>query len=443
MVYKHFRLHCIGRILLMGVSMYLFFYLLQHSAYYATTLIVGLLILYQIYGLIHYVERTNRDLSRFFLSIKHADFSQTFVTGGLGSSFDQLKAAFNEVLEAFRQARTETEEHFRYLQTVVQHIGIGLIAFRSDGEVELINTAAKRLLQVNQLKNIHALDALSPDLVQSLLDLKPRQKTLVRVEHHHDFLQLAIHATAFRLHEQEYTLVSLQNIHGELEEKEMEAWQNLIRVLTHEIMTSITPIASLAGTANELLRQEPLDTETSGDVRDAVQTIQRRSEGLLHFVEAYRTLTRLPHPEFQLFPVAELFARVEPLMRAQFEGAGIDFLAQIDPERLELTADPEQIEQVLINLLHNAVQALQGRPDARIALSAGLDPRGQVLIEVVDNGPGIVAEALEKIFIPFFTTRQEGSGIGLSLCRQIMRLHRGTISARSRPEEETVFTLKF
>ena len=442
MLYKHFRLVCTVRILFLGATIFLFFYLLQRVEYPATTLLAGLAGAYQIWALIHYVERTNRDLGRFFLSIKHADFSQTFVTGGLGSSFNELKSAFNEVLDAFRSARAEKEEHARYLQTVVQHVGVGLVAFDSDGQVELINNAAKRLFKVNRLRHIRDLTSLSPELVQTLTAMGPRQKALVKIEGENDILQLAVYTTVFRLREHEYTLASLQNIQSELEEREMEAFQNLIRVLTHEIMNSITPISSLASTASGLLETD-LDAESVSDVRAAVQTIHRRSEGLLHFVDAYRHLTRLPAPDFQIFRVSELFSRVEQLMAPQIREAGAEFDAGIDPETLEITADPELIEQVLINLLRNAAEAVAGKEQGNIQLLAHTDGRGRTLIDVVDNGPGIVEEALEKIFIPFFTTKQEGSGIGLSLCRQVMRLHRGTITARSRPREETVFTLRF
>ncbi len=254
---------------------------------------------------------------------------------------------------------------------------------------------------------------------------------------------MVIHATVFHLHEDKYTLVSIQNIHLELEEKEMEAWQNLICVLTHEIMNSITPITSLAATTNYLLTAGDLDTADADDVRQAVQTIQHRSEGLLHFVQNYRKLTRIPAPNFQIFPVAELFDRLQQLMHSQIDAAGAQLHLSVDPPGLELTADPELVEQVLINLLVNAAHALEGRAAGRIELTAHLDGRGHVLVEVADNGPGIVAEAMDKIFIPFFTTKQDGSGIGLSLSRQIMRLHRGNISVQSEPGEKTVFTLRF
>ena len=446
MVYRRFRIQCVGRIVLLGASLGLFFYVLLEGSRVAA-LVAGLFAVYQIYALIRYVETTNRDLSRFFETIKYSDFSQTFAGAGAGSSFDELRQTFNEVLDAFRRTRAEKEEHFRYLQTVVQHVGVGLVAFRPDGAVDLINTAAQRLLEVGQVKNMRALKVLSADQVRTLLQLKPQEKTLLKIESRGEPLQLAVSATAFRLHGQQYTLISLQNIQSELEEKEVEAWQNLIRVLTHEIMNSITPIASLASTADNMLNSEAenggFDLETVGDVRDAVHTIQRRSEGLLHFVQDYRKLTRLPTPDFQVLPLTELFDRVEQLMRTSLRQAHIDFSSEVEPESLELSADPEQIDQVLINLLQNAIQAVEGRDQARIALKGRMDAGGRIAIEVSDNGAGITEEALEKIFIPFFTTKREGSGIGLSLCRQIMRLHRGTISARSGADQETVFTLRF
>ncbi len=447
MVYERFRAQCLGRILLLSATIALWVYLFFQTTYYATLLIVAGVVAYQVYALVHDVEKANRDLTRFLQAVQSSDFSQTFTGKGLGASFDALKTAFNEVLNEFRRARAEKEEHSRYLQTVVQHVGIGLIAFQPDGAVELMNNAARRLLRVGSpLRNIQSLEPFSKPLIDALLRLKPGEKALVRVEDHGELLHLAIYATEFRLRERNFILVSIQNIQSELEEKEMEAWQNLIRVLTHEIMNSVTPIASLASTANGLLSAQKEDhpqEETLNDVRDAVRTIQRRSQGLLHFVDAYRRLTRIPKPDFQIFPVAELFGRVQNLLRAEMESRGIHLLSQVEPKTLELTADPELIEQVLINLLLNAAQALEGRPDATVGLMARMDERGRVLVHVTDNGPGILDEVQEKIFIPFFTTRRDGSGIGLSLSRQIMRLHRGTIGVQSTPNVETIFTLRF
>jgi two-component system nitrogen regulation sensor histidine kinase NtrY len=451
MVFKRFRLNCIIRTSLLFLSTLGFFLILFKTELYAALLIIGLFIIYQIYSLIHYVEKTNRDLTHFFASIRYSDFSQTFKDDGLGKSFDALRKSFTEVMNAFRKTRAEKEEHYRYLQTVVQHVGIGLIAYQPNGDVELINTAAKRLLRVSSLKNIQSLESFSKSLLETLQNIKPRERALIKVEDNDELLHLALYATGFKLRGQGFLLVSIQNIHSELEEKEIDAWQKLIRVLTHEIMNSITPIASLASTINELIREswkfrkpdEKLETESLTDINDAAQTIQKRSQGLLHFVDAYRNLTLIQKPSFQIFQVKELFVRVEKLMQANIKKKAIRFEQKIEPRSLELAADPELIEQVLINLLLNALYAVEGRKNAKIDLDAKLDGRGRIIVQVKDNGPGISEENLEKIFIPFFSTREGGSGIGLSLSRQIMRLHHGSIGVHSERDRETIFTLRF
>ena len=451
MVFNRFRINCFIRVLLIGVTIFLFFYLLYRTTLYTAFFILGVIILYQIYDLIHFVEKTNRDLARFFEAVKYEDFSQTFREKGFGSSFDSLKEAFTEVMTAFRKTRAEKEEHFRYLQTVVQHVGVGLIAFQPGGEVELINTAAKRLLRVARLKNIKSLESRSKSLVKTMLRLKSRESALVKFEDENELLNLALYATEFKLRGQKFSLVSVQNIHRELEEKEMEAWQKLIRVLTHEIMNSITPIASLTSTVSGLIQdtygkktsEKTLGNEALDDIQQALQTIQKRSQGLLHFVDAYRNLTLIPKPNFQIFPIKELFDRIRKLMQSRIEENSIRFKVSIEPETLELTADPELTEQVLINLLLNAFQALESQKKALIELNALMDGRGRIIIQVVDNGRGISKENLDKIFIPFFSTKEGGSGIGLSLSRQIIRLHNGSITAHSEPNVQTVFTIRF
>jgi signal transduction histidine kinase len=315
--------------------------------------------------------------------------------------------------------------------------------------VELINNAAKKLLKIPRLKNISDLESVSSKLVVKLFELSPGANDLVKLQQDEDLLQLSIYATGFVLRKQRLMLVAMQDIQGALDEKEMKSWQNLIRVLTHEIMNSITPIASLASTAHALLKDErkcelpESMNETIGDVRNAVNTIEKRSKGLLTFIENYRKLTRIPKPDFKIVSVKDLFERVEHLMKDQFEAHGIEFMRQMDPLSLELTADSALIEQVLINLCKNAVEALKGIAKPKIKLKAGTDGRGNPVIKVIDNGRGIPEDVAGRIFIPFFTTRPQGSGIGLSLSRQIIRLHKGTISVTSTPAEKTVFKLRF
>ncbi len=451
MVFKRFRIHVIGRILALALSLAFFFFLLFRTQLFAALFITIVLIVYQVYSLIRYVEVTNRDLTRFFESIKYGDFTQSFKDDKLGRSFASLRNTFNEVTNAFRATRAEKEEHYQYLQTVVQHVGVGLIAFQPDGEVELINTAAKRLLNLSHLKNIKSLSSLSPKLVETLFHLKPRETDLVKVESEIESLQLSLYATEFKLRSQVFSLVSIQNIQSELEETEIEAWQRLIRVLTHEIMNSITPISSLASTIQQLIRDglesldlpQDSDQEMLDDIQQALHTIQKRSNGLMHFVDAYRNYTLTPKANYSIFSVSELFSRVAKLMEANIADRGILFQSRVEPEHLELTADPELVEQVLINLLLNALQAVEKQDGGQIDLRAALDAQGRILIQVKDNGPGILEENLDKIFIPFFSTKEGGSGIGLSLSRQIMSQHKGTLSVHSEPEQATIFTLRF
>lgn len=453
-MYRHFRIQAILRVLLLAATMLAAVWLFALTTSYVAGGLVALLVVAQLSSLVRYVERTNHDLTRLLRSIRYSDFSQSFTAQGRGKAFEELSEAFREVMDNFRKARAEKEESYRYLETVMQHIGVGLISFKSDGTVELINTAAKRLLRMPHLKHIGALEMLSPELVETLLRLRSGENALVKVMDEDELLHLAVYATEFRMREERYKLVSIQNIQSELEEAEVEAWQKLTRVLTHEIMNSVAPIASLAATANGLLEEtkalenghapDPAEwTETLGDVRGAVRTIERRSQGLLNFVQAYRRLTRVPKPNFEILPVRQLFRDVEELMRPEMAARSIRFVVRVDPETLDLTADPNLIDQVLLNLVRNAMQAVEGTPSAEVRLEATIGPRGRVVIQVIDNGPGIVEEAMEKIFIPFFTTKKEGSGIGLSLSREIMRQHGGTLTAISRPGLRTVFTLRF
>ena len=449
MVLKKFYINCIIRVLSLSATLCLLAYLFFKTEFIAAAIFICLLAVYQIIAMIRYVTKTNRDLTRFLQSIKYSDFSQSFTNHLKGSGFEELHAAFSQVSKDFQRAKLEKEEHFRFLQTIVDHVGIGLIAFNPAGEVELINNAAKKLLKIPRLGNIRDLDSISSKLAQKFIELSPGGNDLVKLQQDDDLLQLSIYATGFVMHQQQLMLVAMQNIQNELAEEEMKSWQNLIRVLTHEIMNSITPIASLSSTAYGLLKDErecevpESMNETIDDVRHAVNTIEKRSKGLLTFIENYRELTRIPKPEFKMVKIKDLFERVEHLMKDQFEAYRINFHMQIDPESLEITADPALIEQVLINLCKNSAEAVNGVIRPKIKLKAGTDRLGNPVIKVIDNGKGITEEVAEKIFIPFFTTKQQGSGIGLSLSRQIMRQHKGTLSVSSTLGQETVFSLRF
>ncbi len=392
MIYRHFRIQCILRAALLAATMLLALVLFFRTNSYVAAGIISLVAVYEVVALIRYVEKTNHDLSRLLRSIRYSDFSQSFTSAGRGRAFAELGEAFRDVMKDFRAARAEKEESYRYLQTIMQHVGIGLISFKQDGTVNLINNAAKRILRLRYLKTVHALGDFSPKLVPTLLRLRSGEKALVKVVDGDELLQLVVYATEFKMRDERYTLVSIQNIQSELEEMEIEAWQRLTRVLTHEIMNSVAPIASLASTANDLLEDVDLPAsgdgtppdewaDTISDVHGALQTIEKRSEGLLTFVNAYRRLTRVPRPDFRIFPVAELFDTIIDLLEPQMRAQGIHFRCSIEPDGLDLTADPELIEQVLINLVKNAMQAVAGTPEAEVRLLARIERRlAQLLV---------------------------------------------------------------
>ncbi|MBN1952124.1 MAG: hypothetical protein JW801_13060 [Bacteroidales bacterium] len=450
MGYKNFRFNLILRVILLTLSIILFYYSFSTNFFF-TPIIVGAITVFEVASLIRYVDKTNRELTSFLESIRFNEFTRKFNMEGMGSSFDQLNNAFNEVISDFQRVRSEKEEHFYYLQTILQNIDVSLLAYQSDGTIDLINKSAKKLFQISGLTNIKGLEKLSKELVDLLFRIKPGESELIKVYDDDDLLQLAIYATTIKVRDKVTTLVTIKDIQHVLEEQETEAWQKLIRVLTHEIMNSITPIASISSTLEVMLNGYPKDdgghtmieNESLGEMENALQTINKRSKGLLHFVDTYRNLTRIPKPNFTFFRMEGLFENIHSLMEEETARQGIDFIITVDPREMELTADEQLVEQVLINLIKNSIYALKGRKNGRLQLMAFYNKRGRHTVQVIDNGPGILPDVLEKIFIPFFTTKSSGSGIGLALSRQIMRLHAGTITAFSEPEKETVFTLTF
>lgn len=452
---KNFRLNIIARILLLAITLGGCIYLWLDTTFYVSAALLILLVIYQLTRLIHYIELTNRKLSQFLNSIRYSDFSRSFTGTELGKSFKQLDESFAHVVEAFKEQRIEKQVQFRYMQNVVQHIGIGLISFNQTGEVELINTAAKRLFKIPALRNINDLASTSPTMVDAIKKSDAESRNVIRVNINNISLQLAIHATTFRLRDEMYKLVSFQDINAELEDKEMEAWQNLTQVLAHEIMNSVTPIASLSDTVQMLLKRNTkedaaaftIQKETVKDVLEALETIENRSHGLIRFVNSYRDFTKIPSPNVELFPVKKMLQRVHNLNKGEAKLHGITLAVAVEPESLEITADPHLIEQVLINLIKNAFRALKNQKKGQITLRGEISKGGSVHIHVHDDGPGIQPENLEKVFIPFYSTRRpyrgSGSGIGLSLSRQIMRAHGGALSVKSTPGKDTTFTLRF
>ncbi|MEQ8583733.1 MAG: ATP-binding protein [Marinoscillum sp.] len=455
MGYNKFRYQLIGRVILLGLTIFLFANLFYTESYTFSKILIFLLIGVQGYYLFYFLEKSNRETIGFLQSIKWDDFSHTYPERKEGSSIDELYNEFNAVIKKFREIRAENEASYQYLKTIVQHVGIGIVTFDAQGEVQIINTTARTLLGVKHLKNIKQLKVINEELVTTLRELRTGGRDLVKIaKTDEDEIQLAIYAIELSLRGKEFKLISLQNIQSELEEKEMEAWQNLIRVLTHEIMNSVTPISSLARTIESEMEEwldngqdiNQIDNEQISDFHTALHTIHRRSESLIKFVGDFRNMTHITLPNFSQVCVKELIGHVVSLLKHDFQQTGVQLVQDV-PDSLYIQIDEQQIEQVVINIVKNAIQALGEVDDEELQktlwIKASERPEGGALISIRDNGPGIEEEALKKIFIPFYTTKKSGSGIGLSLSKQIMRNHRGSIAVRSVINDGTEFTLKF
>lgn len=443
---KDFRIRIAIRVLLLGLTMALAVFMFGRPNMIFAAGLTSLIIVFQLIDIYRFVSQTNRKLTRFLESIKYSDFASGFANDNfLGKSFRDLNESFNQVLEAFRKARSEKEENWQYLNTVVQQVRTGIISFSGDGVVQLINANAKRFIGIANLKNIEEIKAVNKNLYEAL-KVEPGKGTLYKGN---DF-QLTIQATELRIRNSTVTLVTLQNIQSELQKQELDAWQNLTRVLRHEIMNSITPISSLTSTLREVLDQDmvkkddnyEMKAESAEDLREGLTTIENRSKGLIKFIDAYREYTSLPQPKIQTVKLKDLIDKTASFMKQELKTKNIEFKATCENDYITIQADEEMIEQVLINLVKNAIESVNQTENGKIEL-VGKHVDSNVLIEVADNGPGIIPEAINRIFVPFFTTKKTGSGIGLALSRQIMQMHNGTITVESELDVKTVFTLRF
>ncbi|MCX2739146.1 sensor histidine kinase [Pontibacter anaerobius] len=451
MSFRHYKLQLLLRVLLLAATVFALAKIEFSQEYRGTLIGLGLFTLLQVWLLMRYMERSNRLFLRFLNSIKYDDFSEQFHVGSEGKTQRELSQRLNEVMMKFREVRAEKEAHLQYFEVIVQHIGIGIITYKPDGSILLLNNAAKKLLQVGRLRQVQELQEVSPELTLGLQQLESGEKVLVPVRQDGEQANLSVHVMELSLLGDRVRLASLQNIQLELEEKEMEAWGKLIRVLTHEIMNSVTPISSLSASACEEIHSYT-DTEAEEitllrdelvDIGQCLQTISRRSEGLIRFVNEFRNLTTISVPKMSRFDVGELLQEIKLLLREQLAQQHVQLFVQAPRENMLLTADRSMVEQVLINLVKNSTEAVYEQPDGQIELRASLDERSRVTISVSDNGPGMTEEAMAKIFIPFYSTKKTGSGIGLSLSRQMMRLHKGTISVQSELGRGTTFLLRF
>jgi two-component system nitrogen regulation sensor histidine kinase NtrY len=403
--------------------------------------------------LIHYLNRSNRDLTDFLAGLRYEDYALTFGTQQVPATAGNLRQAFNQINRSFQQLSRQKEAQHLYLQNVLALVNTGILAFYDPhaapamegaplaipGEVRWLNESLKQLLDVPYLRNIQALARRDAVLYATLLALKPGESRLVRLHQQ----PVLLSATAFTDEHGRSLLVAFQPVREALEETEAQAYQKLLRVLTHEIMNSVAPIASLADTLHQQLAAAPPAGPLPADVSRSVAVIRQRSEGLLHFTQTYRQLSKLTAATFQVVPVWSLFEHVLALLEPILAQRGIDPDVVLTDPDLCILADPALIEQVLINLLTNALEALHTQPAPQLHLAGYVQAPHRVVLEVADNGVGIPAALLEEIFVPFFTTKPTGSGIGLSLSRQIMQLHRGSMQVQSTEGVGSQFYLLF
>ena len=449
MGFRSFAFGVISRVVLLvlvtfiGVSLYL------TGQSYLLAFLMMMLLIFQAYNLVEYGNTTNKKITRFLESIRYADFSSSFTKDSpLGKSFKEMNMSFNEVINAFKKTRAEKEEQMLFLQIMIQHINTGILSFDHTGKIGVINGAAKQLLKIPQFKDIYDFGKLSKELLEKILHIKPGGSFSIKINHD---LHLNFQSASFKMGGISWTLLSFQNIQSELQKNELQAWQNLTKVLRHEIMNSMTPIASLANSLGIILEEDVeeindelvIEQDSYEDLREGLNTIAKRSTGLVDFVNAYRDYTNIPQPVIKPFTVKILFENISVLLKEEMNKAGVCLTCEISPNELELMADQDLIQMILINLVKNAKEALDKSDNKNIFLKAGMNAQSHPYIQVIDHGEGIVQEALERIFVPFYTTKKTGSGIGLSISRQIMNLHKGHLEVQSIPNEQTVFTLSF
>lgn len=445
---KSFRLNVIFRVLIIAVICLFLVFISTNTKWYFTIGVTSIILVFLIWGLIYYVESVSREISKFVMSIKYNDFTKTYSNLQKSTPFYELKKAFNEIYNEFQNIRVEKEIHYQYLQMIVEHVKIGLICYDDEGNVHLYNMAAKQLLKRHNIKKINDIEKINHELMQAIYNHNLSERVLLNLSIEREEMRLALLATEFKLRDNAYVLISLQDIRSELEAQELESWQKLIRVLRHEIMNSVTPIASLAEAINEILWDDEqriplieIDEDDADDIYSSLKTIENRSKGLIRFVNSYRIYTQIPTPKRNYEDLLQLITDVTKLLNPDFEHYNITLKSEI-PKGVKIYADRELIEQVFINVLINAKEAVKNTKTPTIKIRA-IEQNENIIISFEDNGTGIPKEDIDKIFIPFYTTRKKGSGIGLSLTRQIMNLHNGTITVDSDTEKGTCFKLKF
>jgi len=447
MNFNRFYLSIILQVIFIGITTSLFVWANSQEYMMITKYSLVIVWILQLIFLIRYINKISRDLNRFLLSIKYDDPTIKFNTEK-NHPFRELHQRFAEITEAFGKVRADKEYEYQFFQTSIEHVNIGLIAFKPDGHIQLSNQAARNLLGVSSLVNISSLKIVDYNLPKTLKNLRPNHPEILSLKSEQKLTKLSLNATNLKVKDEIIKLISIQNITTELEQGEMDAWQKLIRVITHEILNSVSPITLLSSGLINIFEKDgkqisanKLDDHCIKESLTGLRVIQNRSKSLSAFVDDYRTSMQLPAPKFEEIKVNDLFESLKILFKEELIQKDIKIEFRCVSKDV-LIADKKLIEQVLINLINNAVYFIGNikHPEIQIVF---MNIENHSIILVKDNGPGIEAEIIEQIFIPFFSTKEKGSGIGLSLSRQIMRMHNGNISVQSTVNKGSTFTLKF
>lgn len=447
MVSRNIYLQLVVRVLLMTLTVVIATYFLFNKQYIAGGIGV-IIMMFQTAGLINYVNQTNRKIAYFFDAIKNEDFTLRFPEKLSTKSLDELNHSLNMLNTMIQDIHIKKQAQEQYYQEILRQADIGIFTINSKGHILYANPTVQELLNYRPLNHVKQLNQVDKDLYALFADLKPFDNIIFKLGNERGKKELSLKCTPITIEEQKLLLVVAHDIHKELDEKETDSWVKLIRVLTHEIMNTITPITSISESIlNYFKKDSNLEIPTHfseqqiKNTAKGLQVIKEQGSDLMSFVQSYRTFLSIPEPDRELVPAKGLLEKITLLLHEQKEDSSITINNQIEPIGLEFYIDQKQLTQVLLNLGKNAKQSLEGIDDGYIDFTAGINAMNKKYIQVTDNGAGIPENLIDEIFVPFFTTKNTGTGIGLSLSKQIMRLHGGSINVSS--NKTTQFTLTF
>jgi nitrogen fixation/metabolism regulation signal transduction histidine kinase len=449
MASKNYYFQLILRVCIITIIAFIFAFTWLNSQIYIA---VGslILIIIQVLGLIKYLNQTNVKIAYFFESLKNEDFTLRFPEETNSKSLRQLHQSLNKVNNLIRDTQIKNRAQENYYQEILKQAKIGILTINNKGHILFSNPTVKRLFNSSQLNHIRQLEKVDKNLFNLISELKPFERKLFQLTNERETIQLLIKSTEVVLNEDKLKLITIQDINNELDEKETDSWMKLIRVLTHEIMNTIAPISSISESILSYYKSEnrilPASEINESHIKNTVkglEVIKNQGNDLMSFVQSYRSVLNIPIPDKKIIDVGKLLEKVKILAMQEPGFDTISFQIKNTSENLNIFADEKQITQVLINLSKNAIQSLYKRNDGIIELISGITPNKEKYIMVKDNGAGISQELIGQIFVPFFTTKPNGSGIGLSLSKQVMQIHGGRLKVHSVPFVETSFMLVF